>query len=68
VTKTLIEIDATLMAEAMQATGQTTKRATVTEALEQVVRRAHALDYIEQARSGITRDLDNPEVIAEAQR
>jgi Arc/MetJ family transcription regulator len=66
--KTLIELDERLMADAMAATGQTTKRGTVTEALEQVVRKARALDYLERLQSGISSDLDDPEVIAQAQR
>ena len=37
--RTNIEIDDQLMAEAMEATGATTKRATVEEALKTVVRR-----------------------------
>jgi Arc/MetJ family transcription regulator len=36
--RTNIEIDDTLLAQAMAATGQTTKRATVEEALRTVVR------------------------------
>jgi Arc/MetJ family transcription regulator len=35
--RTNIEIDADLLAEAMEATGQTTKRATVEEALRRIV-------------------------------
>ena len=66
--KTLIEIDERLMEEAMAATGQTTKRATVTEALEQVVRKAHALKYLEQVQAGAASELDDPEVVAQAQR
>ncbi|WP_436699393.1 type II toxin-antitoxin system VapB family antitoxin [Nocardioides sp. BYT-33-1] len=66
--KTLIEVDEHLMAEAMAATGHTTKRATVTEALEQVVRKARALDYLEELREGVASALDDPEVVARAQR
>jgi len=45
--RTNIEIDDALLREAMEATGQTTKRATVEEALRRVVdrhRRKRALD------------------------
>jgi Arc/MetJ family transcription regulator len=35
--RTNIEIDSTLLAEAMEATGQTTKRGTVEEALRRIV-------------------------------
>ncbi|TQK72332.1 MULTISPECIES: type II toxin-antitoxin system VapB family antitoxin [unclassified Nocardioides] len=67
-TKTLIDVDEGLMAEAMAATGQPTKRGTVTEALEQVVRKARALEYLEHLRSGIASELDDAEVVAQAQR
>jgi Arc/MetJ family transcription regulator len=67
-TKTLIDVDEQLMAAAMAATGQTTKRGTVTEALEQVVRKAHAVDYLAQLQAGLASDLDDPEVIGRAQR
>lgn len=45
--RTNIDIDADLLAEAMEATGQTTKRGTVEEALRRIVlyhRQAQALD------------------------
>lgn len=66
--KTLIELDERLLADAMAATGQTTKRGTVTEALEQVVRKARAVEYLERLQTGIARDLDDPEVVVQAQR
>jgi Arc/MetJ family transcription regulator len=66
--KTLIELDERLIADAMAATGQTTKRATVTEALEQVVRKARALEYLERLQAGMVSDLDDPEVVVQAQR
>ncbi|WP_345529879.1 type II toxin-antitoxin system VapB family antitoxin [Nocardioides endophyticus] len=66
--KTLIELDERLLADAMAATGQTTKRGTVIEALEQVVRKARALDYVERLQAGIASDLDDPEVVVQAQR
>ena len=47
--RTNIEIDDELMAEAMAATGQRTKRATIEEALRRVVRRhrqRQALDHL----------------------
>ena len=67
-TKTLIDVDERLMAEAMAATGQTTKRATVTEALEQVVRKARALEYLSRLEAGLASDLDDDEMVARAQR
>jgi len=66
--KTLIEMDDALLADAMAATGQHTKRGTVIEALRQTVRRAHALDYLEQLKAGIASDLDDPIVVRQAQR
>ncbi|MCL2736985.1 MAG: type II toxin-antitoxin system VapB family antitoxin [Propionibacteriaceae bacterium] len=66
--KTLIDLDETLLADAMSATGQTTKRATVVEALEHVVRRARALDYLERLKEGMASDLDDVDVIRQAQR
>ena len=67
-TKTLIDVDERLMAEAMTATGQTTKRATVTEALEQVVRKARAVEYLSRLEAGLASDLDDDEIVARAQR
>ena len=66
--KTLIDLDETLLADAMTATGQTTKRATVTKALEQAVRRARALAYLDLLESGVASDLGDPDVVALAQR
>ena len=57
--RTNIEIDDDLIAAAMQATGQTTKRATVEEALRRVVasyRRLQAID--DMAGLGWQGDLD----------
>ncbi len=66
--KTLIDIDETLLADAMAATGQTTKKGAVTVALLEVVRAARARAYVEQIRAGLGRDLDDPDVVASAQR
>ena len=66
--RTSIEVDERLMADAMAATGQPTKRGAVIEALEQVVRKARALDYLERLQTGIASDLDDPEVVVQAQR
>ena len=66
--KTLIDIDEALLAQAMVVTGKTTKRATVMEALESIVRRARALDYLELLKTGIARDLDDSCVVDQAQR
>ena len=66
--KTLLDLDEALLASAMVATGQKTKRATVNEALEQVVRRAHALEYLAHLKNGVASDLDDPAVVRQAQR
>lgn len=57
--RTNIEIDDTLIATAMQATGQSTKRATVEEALRRVVASHRRLQAIEDmAGLGWDGDLD----------
>lgn len=66
--KTLVDLDPELLADAMEATGQTTKRGAVVEALEQVVRKAHARAYLDQLTAGVASDLDDPDVIEQAQR
>ncbi|MFT4188254.1 MAG: type II toxin-antitoxin system VapB family antitoxin [Aeromicrobium sp.] len=66
--KTLIEIDDQLMDDAMRLSGNTTKKATVTDALTLLVRQANAREYIRSLRDGMAGDLDDPEVIALAQR
>ena len=45
--RTSIEIDDDLLADAMKATGQVTKKATVEEALRRVVRRHRRLNALE---------------------
>lgn len=67
-TKTIIDIDDDLMKRAMEATGKGTKKHTVTEALELVVRRSEALKYIELLKGGLASGLDDPELIRDAQR
>jgi len=67
-TKTLIDIDDALLERAMKLTGAPTKRAAVNDALAQVVRRFEALGYIDMIRGGVAIELDNAEVIEEAQR
>ena len=47
VMRTNIEIDDDLLADAMKATGQVTKKATVEEALRRVVRRHRRLNALE---------------------
>ena len=66
--KTLIDLDENLLEEAMSVTGKQTKKATVVEALEQVVRRALALSYLEKLRGGLVSDLDDQRIVDQAQR
>lgn len=57
--RTNIEIDDTLLAQAMAATGQTTKRATVEEALRTVVRIRGQLEALRNLKgAGWEGDLD----------
>ncbi|UJP09579.1 type II toxin-antitoxin system VapB family antitoxin [Microbacterium sp. KUDC0406] len=67
-TKTLIDVDDTLLERAMELTGTATKKAAVNEALAQVVRRGEALGYIDLISTGIVVELDDPDVIDGAQR
>ena len=58
-TRTNIEIDDELLAQAMEATGATTKKATVEEALRQVVKKHEARKAIVDLRGiGWEGDLD----------
>jgi Arc/MetJ family transcription regulator len=57
--RTNIDIDEKLLAEAMKATGKTTKRATVEEALRRVTRHSRLKELIERTRGmGWEGDLD----------
>jgi Arc/MetJ family transcription regulator len=57
--RTNIDIDDTLLAAAMKATGQVTKKATVEEALRQAVRTARQRQALESLRGiGWEGDLD----------
>ena len=67
-TKTLIDVDDELLEQAMRLTGATTKKAAVNAALAQTVRRGEALGYIDMLRSGAAIELDDADVIADAQR
>jgi Arc/MetJ family transcription regulator len=48
--RTNIEIDDALLAEAMKVTGQRTKKATVEEALREIVRRAELRQALNELR------------------
>lgn len=67
-TKTLIDIDDTLLAKAGTALGTRTKKDTVTAALTRVVRVAAMEQHIESARNGLYADLLDPEVMKGAWR
>ena len=67
-TRTLLDLDGQLLAQAMRVSGRPTKVATVTLALEELVRRRRGLELGELLRSGIAADLDDPAVVAAAQR
>ena len=57
--RTNIEIDDALLKQAMEATGQSTKKATVEEALRQVVKNAELRQVIKDMRGlGWEGDLD----------
>ncbi len=57
--RTNIEIDDALLAEAMKVTGQRTKKATVEEALREIVRRAELRQALNELRGiGWEGDLD----------
>ncbi len=67
-TKTLIDIDDELMARAMRATGESTKKATVNRALIELVQRRGLAEYTELLAQGATADLNDSEVVRGAQR
>lgn len=67
-TKTIIDVDDGLLEQVMSITGATTKKAAVNEALAQTVRRDAALGYVDMLRTGVVIELDDPSVIADAQR
>jgi len=51
--KTLVDIDEDLLAEAQRILGTATKKATVNGALREVVRRDAAVRFLERARAGV---------------
>jgi Arc/MetJ family transcription regulator len=62
VTKTVIDIDDDLLAQAQAILGTTTKKDTVNTAMREIVRRAAANELIEMGRRGAFKDLLDPEV------
>jgi Arc/MetJ family transcription regulator len=67
-TKTLIDIDDTLLAKAAEALGTTTKKDTVNAALTEVLRVRAANHFLQSAKSGLYDDLLDPEVMKGAWR
>lgn len=67
-TKTLIDIDDDLMRAALDARQGATKKAVVTEALRQFVRRSAQEEYLRFVNAGGLADLDDDSIVAAAQR
>jgi Arc/MetJ family transcription regulator len=66
--RSLIDIDDDLLREAGEVLGATTKKATVNEALNRVIRVSKAREHIRHLREGMAQDLADPAVVAGAQR
>lgn len=66
--KTLIDLDDDLLRRAQELSGIRTKKAVVTTALEEMVRRRNLDLYSDFAMSGALDDLADPQVIRSAQR
>jgi Arc/MetJ family transcription regulator len=67
-TKTVIDIDDELLAEAGKALGTTTKKDTVNKALKEIVRLRAVEQHVESLRNGLYADLLDPEVMKGAWR
>jgi Arc/MetJ family transcription regulator len=63
---TQIELDQNLLAEAAAILGTKTKKATVNEALRQIVVRERQLRHLQKLADGALPDLRNPEIMARA--
>lgn len=63
---TQIDLDQALLREAAEVLGTTTKKATVNEALRQVVARERQLRHLRKLAAGALPDLRNPEVMDKA--
>ncbi|MPY64532.1 type II toxin-antitoxin system VapB family antitoxin [Streptomyces spongiae] len=64
--RTMIDLDDALVAEAAEILGTTTKRATVNGALEEFVAAAKRQRFMEMLDEGAFSDLGDPEVMARA--
>ncbi|MFD5254912.1 type II toxin-antitoxin system VapB family antitoxin [Streptomyces bobili] len=66
--RTMIDLDDALVAEAAEILGTTTKRATVNNALAEFVAAAKRRRFVELLEEGVLDDLSDPEVMAGAWR
>lgn len=66
--RTMIDLDDALMAEAAEILGTTTKRATVNGALAEFVAAAKRRRFVELLDEGVLDDLSDPDVMAGAWR
>ena len=67
-TKTLIDIDDSLLSKAAEALGTRTKKETVNTALAEVLRVRAANQFLQSARAGLYDDLLDPEAMKGAWR
>ncbi|MFC9892470.1 type II toxin-antitoxin system VapB family antitoxin [Nocardia sp. NPDC127579] len=67
-TTTQIELDQELLAAAAAILGTTTKKATVNEALRQIVLRERQISHLQRLAAGALPDLGDRNVMAEAWR
>jgi Arc/MetJ family transcription regulator len=66
--RTMIDLDDALIAEAAEILGTTTKRATVNGALAEFVAAAKRQRFMDMLEDGVFSDLGDPEVMAKAWR
>lgn len=66
--RTTIDLDDVLVAEAAAILGTTTKRATVNGALAEFVAAAKRRQFVAMLENGVLSDLGDPEVMAKAWR
>ena len=66
--KTLIDIDESVLEQAMRYSETRTKKEIVNTALADFVRKYEAQKYLEDLRAGLASDLDDVHIVAQAQR
>ncbi|MEV7615795.1 type II toxin-antitoxin system VapB family antitoxin [Streptomyces sp. NPDC089799] len=66
--RTMVDLDDALLAEAAEILGTTTKRATINGALAEFVAAARRRRFVEMLEEGALDDLGNPAVMGEAWR